>query len=189
VASGYQLRVTATTDTDTDGPIDHAVEWAKEQQEEYAGDEDRPLGGYVLTTSIYLASVAAGALALKRSRHRLPERIAARDLALLAVASHKVARMVAKDSVTSPLRAPVTRYTGPSGPAELAEEVRGTGAKHAFGELITCPFCLSQWVATAGIFGLVAAPRTTRAIASTFAVVAGADFLQLAYGAAQRLAR
>lgn len=174
---------------DADGPIEHAVEWAKEQQEEYEGEDDRPLGGYVLTTSVYLGAVAAGALALKRSGHRLPKRFAARDLALLAVATHKVARIVAKDSVTSPIRAPLTRYTGTSGPAELAEEVRGDGAKHAFGELITCPFCLSQWIATAGMFGLVVAPRPTRMVASTFAVVAGADFLQLAYGAAQRLAR
>jgi hypothetical protein len=28
------------------------------------------------------------------------------------------------------------------------------------GELLTCPFCLGQWVATGLIFGLVLAPRT-----------------------------
>ena len=64
---------------------------------------------------------------------------------------------------------------------EVAEEVRGSGLRKAVGELVTCPFCLDQWVATVGIFGLIMAPRPTRAAASTFAVLAGADILQFAY--------
>ena len=30
-------------------------------------------------------------------------------------------------------------------PAELADEVRGHGARHAVGELFTGPFCLAMW--------------------------------------------
>ena len=49
--------------------------------------------------------------------------------------------------MTSPLRAPFTRFEGASGHAEVAEEVREHGGvKHAVGELLTCPFCLAQWV-------------------------------------------
>ncbi|MFD7922153.1 DUF1360 domain-containing protein [Streptomyces sp. NPDC059740] len=44
---------------------------------------------------------------------------------LLAAATHKLSRLVAKDPITSPLRAPFTRYQGTSAPSELAEEVRG----------------------------------------------------------------
>ena len=66
--------------------------------------------------------------------------------------------------------------------------MRGTGVQKAVGELITCPFCLDQWVATGFLAGLVAAPRATRWLASAFAVRAGADALQFGYAALQRLA-
>jgi hypothetical protein len=56
------------------------------------------------------------------------------------------------------------------------------------GELLTCPFCLDVWVATAFVIGLVFAPRLTRLIAGGLASLAGADFLQLAYAMAQESA-
>ncbi len=56
-------------------------------------------------------------------------RIQLGDLALLSVATHKISRLLAKDPVTSPLRAPFTRFEGTSGPAELKEDVRGVGAR------------------------------------------------------------
>jgi len=79
--------------------------------------------------------------------------------------------------VTSPLRAPFTRFSGTSAEAELDKEVRGTGMRNALGELVTCPSCVGQWVATAGVFGLIAAPRATRAVASVFIVLAAASRL------------
>jgi hypothetical protein len=87
--------------------------------------------------------------------------------------------------VTSPLRAPFTRYSGTSAEAELDEEVRGRGMREAVGELVSCPFCLGQWVATTGLFGLIVVPRATRAIASVFAVLAASDMLQYAYAKLQ----
>jgi hypothetical protein len=83
--------------------------------------------------------------------------------------------------VTSPLRAPFTSYEGTSGPAELREEVRGTGARKTVGELITCPFCSATWVATGITAGLVCLPRTTRLATGTFAALAGSDLLQYAH--------
>jgi hypothetical protein len=44
---------------------------------------------------------------------------------------------------------------------------------------------VGQWVATAGVFGMIMAPRTTRAIASVFAVLAASDMLQYAYAKLQ----
>ena len=166
-------------------PLQRVRQWANEQQRRYAHGEDRPLGGYVVTMSTYTALVALGSVGVRASGRRLPDRFDARDLALLAVAVHKTARLLAKDSVTSPLRAPVTRFEGPGGPSEVDEEVRAEGVGHAVGELMTCPFCLAQWLATAGMFGLVLAPRPTRFAASTMTVVAVADALQFAYTAAQ----
>lgn len=134
----------------------------------------------------YGCVVAALGLVVRRSDRELPERFEVGDLALVAVATHKLSRLVAKDPITSPLRAPFTRLSGQSAEAELQEEVRGTGSRKAFGELISCPFCISQWVATSFSFGLVFAPRATRWIMSVFATVAGADFLQYAHAFAQQ---
>jgi hypothetical protein len=155
-------------------------------QRRYEGDEDRPLGGYVGLMTVYTAAVAALSAVIRARRIDLPDRTRWSDVALIAVATHKLARLIAKDPVTSPLRAPFTRYTGQSGEAEVSEEAIGTGAQHAIGELITCPFCLAQWVATGLVFSFVLAPRTTRLAATTFAAVTASDLLQLGYDAAQK---
>src|SRR3954447_22426822 len=118
-------------------------------------------------------------------RSRLPERFTAGDLALLTVGTHKLSRLIAKDKVTSPLRAPFVRYEEDAGPSEVSESPRGSGMRKAVGELISCPFCIAQWVAAAGLVGLAFAPRLTRFVASVFAIVAGSDFLQIAYKAVQ----
>jgi Protein of unknown function (DUF1360) len=53
---------------------------------------------------------------------------------------------------------------------------------------VTCPFCLSQWVATGFMFGLALAPQATRMAASVFASLALADFLQFGYAWAEQKA-
>ena len=152
------------------------------------GELERPLGSYAALVSVYGGLLAAFFAFLRRSRRGLPDRVAPLDLALVTVATHKLSRRLAKDPVTSPIRAPFTRATGVSGPAELAEEVQGGGLRRAVGELVTCPFCLDQWVATGFMCGLTVAPRATRLVAATFTAVAGADFLQFAYAASQHAA-
>ncbi len=102
------------------------------------------------------------------------------------MATFRLARRLAKDPVTAPIRAPFTAFQGPSGHAEVAEEVREHGGvKHAIGELLTCPFCLAQWVGTGFVFGYVTAPRPTRLAALTMTMVAGSDVLQFVYDAIQ----
>ena len=98
---------------------------------------------------------------------------------------HKLSRLITKDPVTSPLRAPFTVYQGQEGPAELEEEVRGEGARKAVGELITCPFCIDLWVATGLMAGFIYLPRTTRLAIETLAVPTGADLLQFGYARLQ----
>lgn len=166
----------------------HPANGRRSLAEGYAPGEDRPLGGYAVLMGLYGVAVAAGAVAVRRRGRPLPD-VRMADIALVGVATHKLARRVSKDSVTSPLRAPFTRYEGVAGPAELQEGVRGRGLRKAVGELVSCPFCLSQWVSTAFTFGLVAAPRATRWTASVFASLALADFLQFAYAAAEQRAK
>jgi hypothetical protein len=147
--------------------------------------EGRPLGPYAALMAFYAGGVGAMASYVRARRSALPEHLELRDLAILALATQRLSRTVAKDPVTSPLRAFFTRYEGLSGPAELHEEVRGHGWQKAIGELLTCPFCLAQWTATLGVFGLVTAPRATRIAASALAVVGVSDALQFAYARLQ----
>ena len=63
-------------------------------------------------------------------------------LLLLGLATQHLTRLIAKDTVTAPLRAPFTRFERPAGEGEVSERVIGTGLRHVLGELLSCPFCL-----------------------------------------------
>jgi hypothetical protein len=173
--------------TDEIQRLSHPVRrWARHQEREYTNGEARPLAGDLGAMGVYLGLVSAGAAAVRAGGRELPDRIPAGDAFLLTVATFRLARRIAKDPVTSPIRAPFTTFQGASGHAEIAEEVREHGGvKHAVGELLTCPFCLAQWVGTAFVFGYATAPRATRLAALTMTMVAGSDVLQFVYDAIQ----
>jgi hypothetical protein len=154
-------------------------------KQRYTGGEELPLGSFATLMGVYGGAVVSAGAYLRLRRKPLPERLSLHDLALLAVATHKLARLIAKDPVTSPIRAPFTHFEGQSGEAEVAEDVVGSGPRKALGELVTCPFCLAQWIASVLTFGLVVRPRETRLIASVFTAVSAADFLQFGYDALQ----
>jgi len=147
----------------------------------YAPGEQRPLGGYATLTGAFAAVAAGFCVWVRRSGRQLPERIAAADLALITLGTHKASRLLAKDRVTSGVRAPFTRFQEEGGPGEVEEQARGHGLRRAVGELLICPFCLSMWIGAGFAAGLVVAPRPTRWAASVLAAVFGSDVLQLAY--------
>ncbi len=152
----------------------------------YAEPEKRPPFLSYLAFMGVFGSLLATALAIaKRQSRELPDRVPAGQLLLVGTASHKLSRVISKDKVTSPLRAPFTELEGKGGPAEFEERSRGTGLRKAIGELLICPFCLDLWVIAAFSVGLLFAPRVTRFIASLFAALTIADFLQIAYKAAE----
>jgi hypothetical protein len=163
------------------------VEVPRQIRQAYQGDSDRPLGGYLAALAGFTGGVGllAGVTALRRKR--LPDRFTLGDVTLLSVATHKLSRLITKDAVLSPLRAPFTRYREPAGDGELNEEVRGQGLRHAIGELITCPFCMAMWIATALTGGMILAPRLTRTVEVVMTAVAASDTLQLVYDAAKHL--
>lgn len=154
---------------------------ARRIRQDYAGESDRPLGSFLALMGGYAGAVAALSAVVRSRDVELPDGLSWKDLALVALATHKASRVIAKAPVTSPLRAPFVQFQGASGEAELAEEVHATGARHAIGEFVTCPFCLSQWIATALAFGIVLAPRPTRLAAGTLAALVGSDALQFLY--------
>ncbi|MER7407835.1 DUF1360 domain-containing protein [Streptomyces sp. NPDC000070] len=89
------------------------------------------------------AYTAAWATAVRLRGSPLPDRSQPWDVVLTSVATFRLSRLLSKASVTSPLRAPFTRYVGPQGPAELHEEAEPEGGRDTVGELVTCPFCTS----------------------------------------------
>jgi uncharacterized protein DUF1360 len=140
------------------------------------------LHSHSVALATYAASVAGVVAVGRATGGRVPERYASADLVVGAVAVHKLSRLLAKGSVTSPLRAPFTRLEEATGAAEHRDSARDESAlRHGVGELLTCPFCLGVWLATAYVGGLALGPRTARTFAATFSVVAVSDWLQLGY--------
>ena len=150
------------------------------------GRAGAPLGGYAVLVLLFNALFGGLWLVARSLGRPMPERVHAADLLVLGVATHKLSRLIAKDSVTSVLRAPFAAYEGPAGPSEVNEQPRGEGIRLAIGELITCPFCIGQWIAALLGSGLVLAPRLTRLVSAVFAIASLADFLHFGYEATRK---
>jgi Protein of unknown function (DUF1360) len=152
--------------------------------QEYAHGHKRPLGGYAVLTAGFFAAFG-GALAAALASGKELDRPPLADVALGALATQKVARLISKDKVTGFLRAPFTRFQETSGHGEVEEEARGDGLRYATGELLLCPYCISQWVSGGLAVGWIVAPKTTRLLTAMWAAQAVADGLQLAYSAGE----
>ena len=138
---------------------------------------------YATVMSLYTLLVGSATLVARRRQVQLPPRLDLRDLGLAALATQRVATLITKDPVMTPLRAPFTEFEEVSGPAELKERARDDSKlRHTAGELLTCPFCMGQWIGTAFVGGLIVAPRQTRVVIAAFSIVGAANWLQLAHG-------
>lgn len=144
-----------------------------------------PFGSYATFAAVFNAAMAGAVVAAKRSGRDLPERVSLGELLLIGTASHKLSRMVAKDKITTFVRAPFTEFQATGGPAEVEERARGRGPRKAIGELLVCPYCLGLWASGGFHAGLLFAPRTTRFSASILTALTISDFLQIAYKAAE----
>jgi hypothetical protein len=156
--------------------------------EEYEGADAEKLASYAGVLATYGLSVAGFSLFLRRRGNRLPTRVDPVDVVLLGTATFKLSRLISRDAVTGVLRAPFTRRKGRGKGAEVLDVPRGLGARRAVGELLTCPFCVSQWLATALGGAFVVAPDATRMAAATLTAVTVADVLQYAHTALQKTA-
>jgi hypothetical protein len=134
-------------------------------------EHERPLPQYAALVATF-GSVLGGFLVLER--RRIPERESLGDMIRIGLASYKIGRLVAKDPVTSFVRAPVTEDPD-------ATEPKPEGAARALGELVTCPYCIGLWVASALSYSLVLFPRQTRLVTTVFGAQAVADFLNAAF--------
>ena len=151
----------------------------------YSPEEEKPIKSYAVLISAFGGLASTFALWFRRSGRALPDRMEAQDLLLLTVASHKTSRLIAKDRVTTPVRAPFVEFQGEGGPGEVNERARGEGLRRAVGELLTCPYCLGMWTSAGYAAGLLVAPRFTRWVAAVFATFFGSELLQIAYKKAE----
>ena len=158
----------------------------KQVENAYSGPSERPLGSYAIVLATYAGLVSGAAVYVRKRGLLVPARIRFSDMALGAVATYRLSRLITKDSVTAVGRAPFTRFKEAAGEGEVNEDVRGHGVRHAVGELVSCPFCIAQWIATAYAFGLIIAPRATRWAAGVLAMVSVSDALQFGHAALMR---
>ena len=155
------------------------------------GEESLPeeaLPSYAALAGAFNLILAVFLLIARKTGRPIPERIETRDIALLGVATHKLSMLVAQDAITSPLRAPFTELQEKQSPKNMDEKPRGKGLRRSIGELVTCKFCVGQWVASFFTYGLVFAPAVTRLVASIFAIVALSDHLHQTYKALMKRA-
>ncbi|WAL93747.1 DUF1360 domain-containing protein [Streptomyces sp. Je 1-369] len=145
-----------------------------------SGEEHRLAGHFGALVAFGAYTVAWGA-AVRMRKVPLPERPEPWDVLFAAAATFRLGRLLSKGSVTSPLRAPFTRYEAASGPAEVSESPRGDGVKATVGELVTCPFCLSVWLTTTVTGAALLWPKATRTVTGGLSVLAAADAMQLGY--------
>ena len=150
--------------------------------EGYGGEEER-LSSYATLIGVFNLIFAIFLLIAKGTGRSIPERVDAKDIALLGVATHKVSMIGAKDAVTSPLRAPFTELQEKESPKSVQEKPRGEGLRRSIGELLTCHFCLGLWVGAFFTYGLVLVPRITRLVATIFTILTLSDYLHQTYKA------
>jgi Protein of unknown function (DUF1360) len=166
------------------GESDFSIDKYGARTEEKEECDDQLLGEYAALLSFYVVT-AATLTGIATKTGRLPKRFGVLDLALLGLASHKLSRILAKDRVTSILRAPFVSYIRSAGAGEVEEEPRGRGIQRGIGHLVSCPYCMAPWCATALAFGFVFQPRIARFFAGILGSVAASDFLHRAYLAAK----
>jgi hypothetical protein len=151
--------------------------------EGYKKGEDVPLFSYGVLAGTFNLLFALFLLVARVSGKPIPERMDAKDIALLGMATHKVSLVGSQDAITSPLRAPFTELNETESPKKVDENPRGEGIRRSVGELLTCQFCLSVWVACFFTDGFVLLPRVSRLVAAVFAAVTVSDFLHQIYKA------
>ena len=145
------------------------------------GNPDMPLGSYAVLMGVY-GSALVGFLAWRRgSGRRLESGLGLGETLTYGLATHKISRILARDFVTAPLRAPFVRFKKKERAAELSESSRGEGLRRAVGDLLSCTFCLGPWVAGALACARALRPRETRLVASIFALTTLSDFLHRGY--------
>jgi hypothetical protein len=141
--------------------------------------ERPPYASYAVIAATFAGGLAAAGLA-SRSLGRDPQCQTTLDFAVLAAASFKAARTLARDEVTSFMREPFVEGEAHSGEGE--EPVQG-GMQQAIGELVTCTRCIGTWAAAGLASTQILAPRFGRLLTWSLAAAGANDLLQGGFAA------
>jgi hypothetical protein len=135
--------------------------------------ESKPYGYYAGLIALYNAIFAAFLLIYRGRPHRL-ERITPLDLAMLGLATLRMAKLVSEDEITAVVRKPLVAVENGE------RHPRGQGLRWALGKLVLCPTCSGTWIAAFLTYALHLFPRYTRpflAIMSASAAEQSSDAL------------
>lgn len=138
-----------------------------------------PYGSYAAIMATFAGGLATAG-ALGRLLGREPEDYTALDLATLAFASFKASRTIAREEVTSFVRAPFVEGEAHSGEGE---KPASGGMQQAIGELVTCSRCIGAWVAAGLATTQVLAPRFGRLVTWSLGAAGLTDYLQAGFAA------
>ena len=138
-----------------------------------------PDSAYAAIMGTFAAGLAGAGL-LARALGRDPEEQRPIVLAILALATFKAARTLARDEVTSFIRDPFVEGDAHEGGEEPVE----TGdIRQAIGELVTCTRCVGTWIAAGLTSTQVIAPSFGRLLTWSLAAAGTNDFLQAGFAA------
>ena len=140
-------------------------------------EQKPPYESYAAIMAVFGGLLATAGL-LSRKAERGPQCNTWLDLTLLAAATFKAARTLARDPVTAPIRAPFVE-----GDAHDGDEppISDGSAQQAIGELVTCTRCIGTWVAAGLARTQVATPRFGRVLTLALGTAGINDFLQASF--------
>jgi Protein of unknown function (DUF1360) len=141
--------------------------------------ESPPYGAYAVILGTFVGGLGVAGIAA-RALDRNPACQTPLDFVVLAAASFKAARTLARDEVTSFLREPFVEGEAHEG----GEEPLETGDfRQAIGELVTCSRCGGTWAAAALATTQILSPRFGRLLTWSLAAAGANDWLQAGYAA------
>jgi hypothetical protein len=136
-----------------------------------------PYGAYAQIFATFTGGLAAAG-ALARLLGRDPRDETALDLFVLATATFKAARTIARDDVTSFARAP---FVEGEADGEREQPKQTGGLEQAIGELVTCTRCVGTWAAAGLATTQILAPKFGRMLTWTLSAAGVNDFLQAGF--------
>ena len=138
-----------------------------------------PYEAYAAIVGVFVGGLGAAGLAA-RAFDRNPACQTPLDLVVLAAASFKAARTLARDEVTSFIREPFVEGAAHEGGEEPVES---GDYRQAIGELVTCSRCVGTWAAAGLATTHILAPRFGRLLTWSLAAAGINDWLQAGFAA------
>jgi hypothetical protein len=119
-------------------------------------------------------ALLAGVIVAARERTEKRDPLSTRDLAVTGVATFALSKVIARERIGTWVREPFVEE-------EDGQHPRGSGIRHAVGELVTCTRCVGAWSAL-GLVGLrLTNPAAGRVVNDVLAVSAMNDWLQAGF--------